>query len=467
MNVVVFLGPTLSAAEAKAVLPATYLPPVSRGDLYAAAREQPWAIGIIDGYFHRVPSVLHKEILWAMSRGIHVYGASSMGALRAAELVQFGMVGVGRVFEWYRDGILTDDDEVAISHGPVQVGYIAASDALVNIRETMGRALDAGVVGPQVHNGLLRIAKGMFYPTRTYADILQAGIEDGLSAEECRNLSAWLPHGKGDVKREDAISLLRRLAADRSASFPPLSVSYGFNSTGMWEELCSSVERRSLEAFPEGVDVLGHEVLDELRLRGDDYVHERERAMTRLLATELGLHQRTMMDSSAEEAVSAEIRKSNELNDDHTFDLWLRRESLTTQMFSKLVKDEAVIRRICDRYRSWVPAVLHDSLRIGSRYGNLEARAKEKQVTLSRWGLQSPALSDAGLSEEELWRWFFEDHLKMPKPMSPQAFADRNDFADLDLLRRAVLREFLYLRKLAVSEHGANIASGAIDTKAH
>ena len=52
-----------------------------------------------------------------MSQGIHVFGSASMGALRA-ELCPFGMVGVGRIFEAYRDGELEDDDEVAVIHGP-------------------------------------------------------------------------------------------------------------------------------------------------------------------------------------------------------------------------------------------------------------------------------------------------------------------------------------------------------------
>jgi len=68
--------------------------------------DRPRVIGIVDGYFERVPAVWHKEILWAMSRGVHVLGAASMGALRAAELHPFGMVGVGAIFEGFRDGEL-------------------------------------------------------------------------------------------------------------------------------------------------------------------------------------------------------------------------------------------------------------------------------------------------------------------------------------------------------------------------
>src|SRR5262249_44516336 len=116
VSLVVFTGPTLSAAEASAELEALYLPPVAQGDVYRAALQGPRAIGIIDGTFERDPAVWHKEILWAMERGIRVFGSASMGALRAAELASFGMEGVGAIFAAYRDGVLEDDDEVAVAH---------------------------------------------------------------------------------------------------------------------------------------------------------------------------------------------------------------------------------------------------------------------------------------------------------------------------------------------------------------
>ena len=35
------------------------------------------------------------------------------------------MSGVGRIYEAFRDGILEDDDEVAVLHGPEELGYPA------------------------------------------------------------------------------------------------------------------------------------------------------------------------------------------------------------------------------------------------------------------------------------------------------------------------------------------------------
>ena len=106
MRACVFVGPTLRAEDLAPDGDIVVLPPVAQGDVYRAAQAQPSAIGIVDGYFEGALSVWHKEILWAMVEGIHVFGSASMGALRAAELHPFGMRGIGRIFEAFRDGEL-------------------------------------------------------------------------------------------------------------------------------------------------------------------------------------------------------------------------------------------------------------------------------------------------------------------------------------------------------------------------
>src|SRR5262245_29796856 len=116
MSTYVFLGPTLPVREARAVLDATYLPPILQGDLLRLLPRAPQVIVIIDGGFELTPAVWHKEIMLALESGVHVFGASSMGALRAAELDQFGMVGVGAIYQMFRTGEIEDDDEVAVMH---------------------------------------------------------------------------------------------------------------------------------------------------------------------------------------------------------------------------------------------------------------------------------------------------------------------------------------------------------------
>jgi hypothetical protein len=121
MKAVVFAGPTISRADAVAELDCTYLAPARQGDVFRAVRDfRPLAIGLIDGVFLDLPAVWHRELLWALAQGVHVFGAASMGALRAAELRPFGMRGVGRIYSAYETGLwpgfdepFEDDDEVA------------------------------------------------------------------------------------------------------------------------------------------------------------------------------------------------------------------------------------------------------------------------------------------------------------------------------------------------------------------
>src|SRR5437879_3375851 len=209
VNVYVFTGPTISSADATRVLEAMYLPPAVEGDLYRVALKRPQAIGIIDGYFQSTPTVRHKEVLWAMSRGIHVFGSASMGALRAAELLPFGMEGVGAVFELYRDGILEDDDEVAVAHGPAEKDFVSASETMANIRQTLRKAERHGIISTELRVTLEKIGKALFYPDRNYSTLLRNASENGSSQSELTKLQQWLPNHRVNQKREDALLMLR------------------------------------------------------------------------------------------------------------------------------------------------------------------------------------------------------------------------------------------------------------------
>ena len=99
MTAIVFVGPSLAGAHPAPPPGVTLAGPAAAGDLYRAARAGARTIGLADGVFEDRPTVWHKEILWALERGVRVIGAASLGALRAAECAPYGMEGVGRVFE--------------------------------------------------------------------------------------------------------------------------------------------------------------------------------------------------------------------------------------------------------------------------------------------------------------------------------------------------------------------------------
>jgi hypothetical protein len=236
MSVVIFTGPTLSAADARQELDAEYLPPAAQGDVYRAAQRSPQMIGIIDGYFERIPSVWHKEILWAMSQGIHVFGSASMGALRAAELADFGMEGVGAIFGMYRDGILEDDDEVAVVHGTREFGFRAGSEAMVDVRCTLEKAVEDGVLSASTATAVQSLAKSMFYPERKYQLIIKRAAKLDLPPGELSALVKWLPRGRVSQKRADALAMLRVIRERVASGFEPKSVKYAFENSWMWEQ---------------------------------------------------------------------------------------------------------------------------------------------------------------------------------------------------------------------------------------
>jgi hypothetical protein len=207
-SAVVFLGPSLDRREAEAILPADYRPPAARGDLTRAAREGAGVIGLIDGVFFQESSVGHREILAALKSGVRVVGASSMGALRAAELHTLGMEGVGEVYRLYRDGILVSDDEVALAFDPET--FTALSEPLVNIRATLSRAEADGIIGYMDSEALLSAAMSLYYPDRTYPRIIR-GAKAAVDPRTLSRFSGWVETGAVDLKKADAILALGRI----------------------------------------------------------------------------------------------------------------------------------------------------------------------------------------------------------------------------------------------------------------
>jgi hypothetical protein len=239
MKAVIFAGPSLPPNARPSDPWLDWRPPVRQGELYRAALERPAIIGVIDGYFETVPTVWHKEILWAMAQGIHVYGAASTGALRAAELDAFGMKGIGRIYEDFRDRVLEDDDEVAVLHGPAELGYPLVSDAMVNIRTTLAAAAVAGVVARDVAAHVTDVAKSLFYKDRTWTVIRGAAVRANVAVSALDVLAAWLPRGTIDQKRRDALAMMDAIRAHRATGVTPLQVTYGFAETAAW---CAAVD---------------------------------------------------------------------------------------------------------------------------------------------------------------------------------------------------------------------------------
>ena len=436
MTFFVFAGPTISAAEIAAVVDAVVLPPVSMGDVYRYGRTRPRAIGIIDGYFEGVPSVWHKEIMWAIDQGIAVFGAASMGALRAAELHALGMRGAGKIFEAFRDGVLEDDDEVAIQHGPAELGYLPLSEPMVNIRATLDHAVREGTIERQISETLSAIAKASFYPERRWRTLLERAVADGLDKEAIEALEAWLPQGRVDQKRLDAVVMLQAMEAFRREGGRQGTAGYRLEWTTMWAQALRDIEATDIHLGD------GAAIIDELRHDPQRFRTVRRNAAARLVAgrSETGNHGSDGVRNATR--ATTRFRSERKLFTQAAFDRWLSDNDLDKGGFEEMIEGEARLAAIevgADLSRHML-----DELRLGDAYGELAERARRKCSFLQSLGVSDPAPSHTGLTTLELRRWFFETRLGRRIPADLADFFEDAGYPDNETFDRVIAREYIF-----------------------
>lgn len=214
----VFCGPTLPPGDRPDEAGLVFLPPALQGSfLHAVKRYDPQAILLIDGGFQSGPAVRHKEILWTIGRGIPVLGAASMGALRAAELAPY-MQGFGLIYRWYRRFPLTPDDAVAVLHGPAEVNFAPVTDALVDLRRTIRRALRTGRIAAETCRVLDDVARGLNFRDRR----LDRVVSEAFPGEAGNAVRAALTQSLTQQKRMDALVALAALRGGTYSQSPKL-----------------------------------------------------------------------------------------------------------------------------------------------------------------------------------------------------------------------------------------------------
>lgn len=376
-QIVVFTGPSLSHADGKELFPeATFLPPAERGDVYRAWHRGARFIGVIDGYFEHRLSIWHKEALWVLSQGCNLYGAASMGALRAAELSPFGMVGVGRIFEQFSSGELEDDDEVAIVHDAVEQDFRPLSDALCNIRATLASAHAAGAVDAEGVRELICLAQGTFYAERSMLSLLEVAQRHGRVALD--GLRAWLrEHPPVNQKRLDARAMIERMRADIASPEKLAKLPLEFEYTDAWHMLRNSLDEElaakpvrdanvgdtieELERFPSeqplGLPPQWDQTVWNLAL---------ERKVALLIAErECGAEAPGHSEVQAE---SEAFRRARGLMTPESTAAWMRRNDLDLTAFSKLMCDQVAVSRYLTSARHEVMTEISNVLMLGDRW---------------------------------------------------------------------------------------------------
>ncbi len=219
MTVLAFAGPSVPSGDRADFPGIEWRPPCEAGDLLRLDAGPGTVLCVIDGWFDHRPALRHKEILELLSRGVRILGASSIGALRAAEMAPFGMEGIGRIYRAFAAGRLTGDDEVALVHGPAEWDWRPLSVPLVDVRATLHLALRRGIADRAAAAALLNAARRIHYVDRSWRGILAGS---GLARAEAARIEQWAARHEVAQKRIDARACL---AAALAPGPPPPPVS--------------------------------------------------------------------------------------------------------------------------------------------------------------------------------------------------------------------------------------------------
>jgi hypothetical protein len=369
-----------------------------------------------------------------------------MGALRAAELCEVGMVGVGSIFSDYRMGRLEDDDEVAVEHGPAELGFLSLSDAMVDIRATLAAALRDGVIGQDTADSLIVLAKQWFYARRNWTDLIEHARNLACAPSEIAALEAWLPAGRVNRKRLDALEMLAATRDFMATDPPPFQPGFTFERTEVWD-----LDYEAAQALPQAIEkgaeaLLLQDILDELRLVPDDFSRARREALTRtLLIREAKLVENIRRRGDAASGEKEQALKSWLREQGTSLQKALGRTRLSEDSLDAFLNEEALA--------CWASASLEtasrngilDALRSHGRLGPLIERAEAKQHALHMMGKEETTTQTGNIPPAALVGWFwrqaFPDETQV---MSSEALAVRLGFADVSDMTRALLREYLF-----------------------
>jgi hypothetical protein len=349
-RVCLFVGPSLAAAEIETAFRSidaevTVLPPVQQGDILRLAEPLPDVIGIIDGLFFHVPSVLHREILFALERGARVLGAASTGALRAAELDAFGMEGVGEIYRLYRDGAIDADDEVAVLHAGQPEGYRPLTEALISVRHNLRRARAHQVISSRSAAAVLVAMKRLHFSQRTWAAALAATPQDERAA-----LAGFLERDAVDPKQQDALLLVRTIVDRLRGAAPwPARALVRVNQTSLFHYY-----RREYE----GREVAGSHLPDALvlafeRLLAPSFLALYRQASRRCLAIDEARHRGLVADDSA--ALVARFRRARGLGSDTALRAWLAARCMSQSELIDLLRERDLEAQVLATYRDRTP----------------------------------------------------------------------------------------------------------------
>jgi hypothetical protein len=288
------------------------------------------------------------------------------------------MHGVGWVYQAFRQEALDRDDEVAVRHGAAEDGYRPLSEAMVNIRQTLAAAEDQEVISAVTASILLAAGTALFYPDRTWPELLRAGGATRADPAELDALRRWLPAGRIDQQAADAVAMLREMRGFLAGGPAPQQVSWSMADTAMWEVARHRADTLACDDTT-GSPLAPERVLDEIRLLGPD-VYEASccRSLLRVFAADFARREGMVIDGERLQDAIAAFRNSRNLEHDGELARFLAGNDLSEEDLERLVAADEMVRWACGQAERAAFGGLLDDLRLSGEYPRLAARVRAR-----------------------------------------------------------------------------------------
>jgi len=408
-DIFVFLGPSFPVEEAKKIINATFLPPAEQGDIAGIVRSsKPKIIALIDGVFLTKPSVWHKEILWALSEGIHVYGASSMGALRSAELAAFGMKGIGKIFEKFASGEFLDDDEVALTHHGYERQFMPLTEPMVNVRETFYKAQSHGIINHEQCQKLIEIAKNIYFVDRTRNAILRKAVSQDVICDTTE-LEEFFQTHYVDLKKNDALALLNFIS-QLPEDLEPFKPQFELSKNRLFETLIT----KDASIIEGKTKITNGDVLSYHALHDPEFEYLNFNALNRGLVMILAdlLEVQVSEDEIATERKRFKLKYQLMKEDD--LDQWLETNHITYEFFHNIIYQKTICRKL--HHWLWLKhgrlgsqGLLTEELLLTNKYQQYLNKTLAQQELIDSF---SPFYIEEEMGKEEKVQDLLKAHLK-------------------------------------------------------
>jgi hypothetical protein len=294
------------------------------------------------------------------------------------------------------------------------------------------------VLAPKSRHALEELAKSLFFGERNWSLLLDIATTRGIPETEIRTLREWLPAGRVDQKRLDALAMLAAMEEGATNNEPP-PPSFHFEWTYLWDEFVVRAENLATD-----LPLSAKLVLDELRLEGPEaYARVEARALLRKVAFE-GASRAAGLPRDEARAALSKIRERLGLYSRADLDRWMSVHDLDPLSMERLVESEARLEALRRRFSRSIESALLDEVRLSGAYARLAERASKKEAVVAKHQAGAAELPTP-LMSTSLRLWYFEKRLGLPMPDDVNDFATRIGFKDVSAFDPAVYREWLYL----------------------